>query len=102
MKYTIVCNQCKAERVVGIVQTRVSETIDWLENEPNPAVAKIVSGRKRLDNNWGWQCICGNNDIMTKQELKKISNPQNPSAEDLESVIKGLVPQKPLFEMRAI
>lgn len=102
MKYSVKCLKCKSKRQVVIVTSEGRELIDWLENNPDPQVAKIVSGRKRFDNNWGWQCICGNNDILTDQENSYISDKQNPSPTDVAELIKNLEPQKPRFEMERV
>jgi len=99
MRYKITCLKCKSARKVGIVRTDGRELIDWLDNHPDPQVTKIISGRKRLDDKWGWSCICGNNDIMTDQESKYIENKQNPSPTDIANVVKNLKPQKPKFAM---
>lgn len=102
MKYSVKCLECKSKRQVNIVTSEGRELIDWLDNNPNPEAVRIISGRKRFDGNFGWQCICGNNDIMTKQEQSYITNKQSPSPNDVASLVKNLLPQKPQFEMRAI
>lgn len=61
---------------------------------------RIISGRYRLDEQWGWQCICGNNDIMTKQEIDEISNPQSPDPKEIFQIIKDLKPQPSQFIMQ--
>lgn len=101
-KYRITCKDCGASRNIAIVQGNASELIDWLDDNPNAEKVKIISGRKRLDDNWGWQCICGNNDLVTKQEKKQIKNLQDPAPLDITEVAKNLIPQKPRFEMRAM
>lgn len=100
--YQVQCKKCKSARQVGIVEGSGHDLIDWLDNNPNPQVTKIISGRKRLDGNWGWQCVCGNNDLLTQQEVKEIKNKTDPDPVDISRVIKGLIPQKPQFEMRAV
>lgn len=99
--YTITCLSCKARRQIGIATVQGTEVIDWLDDNPDPEIARIISGRKRLDNNWGFSCICGNDDIMTKQEKAYIHNKQSPSPSDLTAVIKNLIPQKPKFRMES-
>lgn len=101
-KYNIKCINCGAERTVGIIEGHTGQQIDWLDNNPSPEVVKIVSGRKRLDDNWGWQCICGNDDILTDQEKEISTDKQNPSPKDLATVIKNLIEQKPKFEMELV
>lgn len=93
---------CKSKRQVNIITSEGRELIDWLDNNPDPQVVRIVSGRKRLDDNWGWQCICGNDDIMTDQENSYLTNKQEPSPIDLAELIKNLSPQKPKFAMERV
>lgn len=75
------------------------EKVDWIEsaatlNHP------IVSARKRIDNQWGFQCVCGNNDLMTHQEISTYSNPTaQPSSKELTDIVKDLKPDTPRFKM---
>ena len=102
MTYKIICKKCKANRLIDIISNQGRDVIDWRDNNPNPTVAKIVSGRKRLDDNWGFQCICGSDDLMSDQEKKFIADKQNPSPADITRVIEDLTIQTPKFEMRRI
>lgn len=96
-KYKITCLTCNATRFVALIRTNHgSSIIDWLDNSPDE---KIVSGRKRLDSAWGWQCLCGNDDLLTEQEQKHISNKQKPDPKEVADLAKRLVPQKPKFRM---
>lgn len=88
-KYKITCTKCGQSSIIALQ----GETILWDKTK------NIISGRKRLDMQWGWQCMCGNNDIMTKQELTSITDKQNPDPKEIEQVIKNLVPQKSKFDM---
>lgn len=65
-------------------------------------VKNIISGRYRLDMQWGWQCVCGNNDITTEQEEREISNLSAPDPVDISKVLKNLIPDKPKFKMEVI
>lgn len=102
MTYKVVCKDCKADRKIGIVQNENRELIDWLDNNPDPQAVKIISGRKRLDGEWGWSCVCGNNDIMSDQEKETIANHQTPAPQDIATLVKNLIPQKPKFIMEKI
>lgn len=96
MKYKITCLKCKATRDIVIQKTAVGNRIDWLESKNN-LHHPIVSGRERLDGQWGFQCSCGNNDLMTKQEKDTISNPASPKPEEIDTIVKKLKPDKPKF-----
>lgn len=101
-RYKVTCLGCGASRTVGIVSSYSGDMIDWLDNNPDPQVVNIVSGRKRLDEKFGWQCICGNDDIMTDQENEFIQNKQSPSPTDVAELMRVLVPQEEKFEMRIV
>lgn len=96
--YKIICLKCKAERQIKIMETAMGKRIDWLET-PETAHHPILSGRERLDGQWGFQCSCGNNDLMTVQERRTISNPISPKPQEINDIIKNLIPDKPKFEM---
>lgn len=98
-QYKITCLKCSSSRIVGIIKSNGRYVLDWLDNNPDAQAVKIVSGRNRLDDQWGWQCICGNDDIMTSQEKKYISNKQNPDPMEIANLAKSLVPQKSKFAM---
>ena len=101
-KYLVTCLHCKSKRQIGIIQVDGRELIDWLDNDPNPETAKIISGRKRLDNEYGWQCICGNDTILSKQEQEVIHDKANPDPQDILTVTNNLIPEKPTFKMEAL
>lgn len=61
----------------------------------------IISGRYRLDMNFGWQCKCGNNDLVTKQEKRDIRNLQAPDPKDISKVLKAIQTDKPKFKMES-
>ena len=98
-KYEVICSQCQASRLVEIDPQGI---IDWLSNNPNPYEVKIISGRRRMDNVWGWQCICGNDDLLMEAEKSKITNKQNPDPTEISDLAKTLVPEDSKFRMRKI
>lgn len=91
--YRVICKDCKESEDIVIDERN---NIYW------KPVKNIISGRYRLDMQWGWQCICQNNDIMTKQELEMIADTANPKPQELSSIIKNLQPQKPMFIMELL
>lgn len=93
-RYKVTCTGCGKSDNVGLLH---NTSLIWNDNK------WIISGRKRLDGNWGFQCIgCGNDDLMTKQEKKDIKNHQQPDAKDIQKVINNLRPQKPQFLMEPV
>lgn len=91
--YRVTCKNCNKFETVPIDN---ENNIHW------PIVKYIISGRYRLDMNWGWQCLCGNNDLETTQERKEIKNLSAPDPSDITRVLKSIIPDKPKFSMEAI
>lgn len=93
-EYKVVCLKCDNSNIVPIDED--SRVIMW------KGCDRIVSGRFRLDSQWGWQCLCGNNSLLTKQEEEYIDDKANPDPVQIEHVINNLIPDnRKLFEMRA-
>ncbi len=99
--YQVMCTKCKGERRICIYKTAVGSRVDWLEQQA-PTPSNIVSARQRLDNEWGFQCICGNNDLMTVQEKRTFENPAAPKPQEINDIVKNLKADKPKFELRAV
>jgi len=91
--YRVVCNECKESDEVVI------DNQNYIYWKP---VKYIISGRYRLDMQWGWQCVCGNNDITTEQEQREISNLSAPDPTDISKVLSNLIPDQPKFKMEAV
>jgi len=87
-QYEVACNRCGGTTEVTLVTTKMGKLIKW------DRIGKIISGRERLDNQLGWQCVCGNNNLMTEQELKQIDNWAQPTPQELSRIIKNLIPEK--------
>lgn len=97
-RYNIICNECKAVRQIAIAKG-VNEVVDWLDNNPNPQLVKIISARKRFDDQWGFECICGNNDLWTEQEKKSVKDLVAPQPREIADIVRNLSPVKPKFQM---
>lgn len=98
-RYKITCKKCSSSREVGIVRGALNDIVDWLDNNPDPQLVKIISARKRFDGQFGWECICGNNDLWTNQETKFIRNKVNPDPQEISQVVKNLKPVASKFRM---
>lgn len=96
--YVVKCLKCKGERRIQVHLTAMGKRIDWIEDKaPNPAT--IVSGRERLDGQFGFQCMCGNNDLLTRQESATFANPAAPQPQELKHIVENLKVDKPKFQM---
>lgn len=93
-EYKVTCLKCKQFNIVPIADDR---SVMWKNAD------RIISARYRLDNQWGFQCICGNNSLLTKQEDEYIEDKQSPDPKQISDVIKNLIPDnRKLFEMRSV
>lgn len=90
MKYKVTCKNCKHSDIIHIEQ---DTNILWDKN------TYIISGRKRLDMQWGWQCLCGANDLLSKQETREITDKTNPDPQEINQIIKNLEPEESRFVM---
>lgn len=59
--YSITCKQCNGTAKVTI---KDDQFIDYIDTTP------IISARKRSDLKWGFECICGNDTRLCKEELE--------------------------------
>jgi hypothetical protein len=59
--------------------------IDW----SNSKHVNIISFRHRLDDKFGFECICGNSSILAKAEAGIITG-EKPTREDIKEVINRL------------
>lgn len=95
-RYKITCLDCGAEREIAIHKSPMGDRVDWLDDNPSE---KIISARQRLDSNWGFQCLCGANDIVTDQERQTFSNVAAPKPKEINEIVKNLIVQEPKFRM---
>lgn len=90
-KYLVTCKDCGSKDFVAIDR---DDRIFWSHNK------SIVSGRKRFDNEWGWQCVCGNTSILSDQEATVITNKQSPDPKEVSQVAENPKRDKVIkFEM---
>jgi len=93
-EYKVTCLKCKGSNIVPIADDR---SVMWKNCD------RIISARYRLDNQWGFECICSNNSLLTEQEDRYIDDKQSPDPKQINEVIKNLIPDnRKLFEMRSI
>lgn len=97
-RYKVICGKCGGSRVIEVHPSPMGERIDWMEDK-QPEPFTIISGRKRLDGQWGFQCVCGENDLMTAQEVEHFDNPAAPTPQEINDVVKKLIVDKPKFKM---
>ncbi len=85
-RYKVTCLKCNGSNVVGVDEK--AHRLYWDVSD------RIVSGRFRLDGQWGWQCLCGQNSLLTEQENKHITDKVNPDPKEIADIIANLVPDK--------
>jgi hypothetical protein len=83
---------CKGE-VIAYVYIDGVDAQGRIKRHVEPAVMnrkmKLRSYRKRFDGQLGFKCICGNNSIVSRQELGHIS-PEPPTRDDLKAIYAKL------------
>lgn len=84
--FEVRCDKCSGKSITDINET--VNLITWRK------VEQVISGRFRLDGQWGWQCSCGNNSLMTKQEKNNIKDWTTPEPKELEAITNSLVVEK--------
>lgn len=89
-RYQIKCLDCGG---TSIIEIWGQDIVHWINTD------QVISARKRLDNQWGFQCFCGNNDIMTTQEKRTIDNPANPLPQEVQQIIENIKADAPKFRM---
>lgn len=95
--FTIICNDCKGSSVIRLNETIQGKIIEWLK------IDQVISGRQRLDMNMGWQCYCGNNSLLTKQEIDHIENKAQPEPKEIMEIKNNLIPEPDTgFTMEAV
>jgi len=90
--YKITCDECGGHSDISI--RNMNNQVIWRE------IGTIISARLRLDGNWGFQCKCGNNDIMTEQEVRVIENIAQPKPQEIEDIKKNLEVQNMFFTLK--
>lgn len=100
-RYKVVCDKCGGSRIIEVHPTSLGERIDWLEDKQDGPFT-IISARKRLDDQWGFQCICGANELMTTQERSTFQNPASPHPREIEEIVGDLKPEYVSFKMVAL
>lgn len=94
IKHKVTCLKCKKSDTISIVDER---HVDWNHSTSN----NIISARKRLDNEFGFQCRCGNDDILSQQEKRNITDKENPDPQEVAEIVRNLKPQKSKFQVVA-
>lgn len=90
------CDACGAERQVQLAKGPLGAQIDWMEDGKDH---QIVSFRSRLDGQYGWQCLCSNNSLMTQQERDSIENPSTPKPKEIADIVKNLKTEPTRFKV---
>lgn len=87
--YQVICQECNGQRRVKVSETSIGKRIDWLEEKQKEPFT-IISGRERLDRYLGWQCLCGNNSLLTQQEADMIADKANPQPQEINEITNNL------------
>lgn len=93
--YDVKCKKCKGQNRVGIDEKH--KTLNWISLDP------IISARYRFDRKWGFQCRCGQNDLLTPEEDRNWQDKRvHPQPKEMKNIMDNLKEHKPKFEMVGI
>lgn len=97
MRLKVTCKKCGESDVVTM-DTRLNrpEAYDKMMN------TNITSFRYRADEKYGWECICGNYDLLAKQEYGNFTNLVSGSPMRLSEIAQMLKEPKVKFAMEKI
>lgn len=71
--YKITCLNCKGSNVAMIINKDGDQVIDLNhDHRRHPDNIHIISGRLRGDLQFGWECMCGNDSRLARQEFPAI------------------------------
>ena len=65
MIYLVQCKTCQGKSKLNIDE---SNRVEYLDNLP------IISSRFRKDMKWGFECLCGNDNRLCREELNEVEN----------------------------
>lgn len=84
VNYKVTCEACGGSSLVELIENALNKFIAYQKT------GEVISARPRLDGYWGFQCICGNNSLLSEQENRLIKDKVNPSPKDIQAVMKSL------------
>ena len=92
-KYVITCLKCKGQSRINIID---NQTVMYVDHIP------IIACRLRGDLQWGFECQCGNDSRLARQEVGQIDMLVQGGAHAIEKLTKSLkVKDKLKFKMEA-
>ena len=73
-KYLVKCLKCKGSNVASITEVRPNDFyLDLNEDHKrHPDNIHIISGRYLADMQFGWECICGNDSRLAREEFSNV------------------------------
>lgn len=63
--YKVDCTMCKGSSKLNINK---SNRVEYIDQTP------IISSRFRKDLHWGFECLCGNDNRLCREELSEVDN----------------------------
>jgi len=83
-RYEITCLKCKQSDILLI-----EDDSHAIINYSKGAGTNLLAGRWRKDNQWGFECICGNDNRVSKQEEQFLTElVTQGSIEDIKASLK--------------
>lgn len=92
-RYKVTCLKCKKECYVSI---DAGHQIDY-EGGMN---TNLLAGRWRKTQDFGWECSCGNDNRLSKQEKDEMDTLVKGSPQQIADIVKSLsIPDSKQFKM---
>jgi len=95
-RYEVTCLKCKQSDILLI-----DDNSHAIINYGKGAGTNLLAGRWRKDSQWGWECICGNDNRVSKQEEQFLTElVTQGSIEDIKKSLK--LDDNKQFKVKAI
>lgn len=94
-KYKVTCLKCKKSDVITIAGEQV---IDYEGKFQTP----FLAFRYRPDSNWGFECKCGNDSRLLKEEMPDFDRLVQGDAKGIANIIKNLKESPNKFKMETV
>lgn len=92
-RYEVKCLKCKKSAFVNI---GADHRIDF----EGGVQTNLLAGRYRADSEFGWECTCGNDNRISKQESKQMDQLVKGTPQQIADIVKTLsIPDSKQFQM---
>lgn len=99
--FKVTCGKCKKTSEVKIYENESNlypfHRVEYLED------GNIISARFRFDDQWGFECKCGENNILSETEKRYWKHTVvAPKPQEMKSIVDNLKPEKQKFSLETV